>query len=510
MPTQHQSLRKRGLQASQHSSTHQQQPQTTRDPGGEQREGGSQPPTQSQPQGHPAYPKGHTRPDNLPNRQTQPTTAQKNTQTLKDEIQAALDAPEAPPTDSLCSLLQRALLTIIHQEQHHTTLQTVLQAVQTNHQNNKTQEAPKTWAQIIHQSQAATPTPPPTPRDSHVILVRITSHKEKEQMKEKTNQEILQDIKDPGAIAVKKLESGDIRVFTASKLTKERLSTDPGWIQTTYPSALVAEIHFQALVHGIRVDQVDPKDPASLQKLQEENGRLHPHLKIVQAAWLKSTKAREGKKHSSIILSMQSQVQARDIIQKGLIHRGTILIAEDFNPKQRATQCLRYGQFNHIAKYCRAAQACGKCSGDHRTDSCGETKKTCSNCKGDHPAWSLLCRVKQAAIAKARAFRAGCDNRPQLQQEVQETQDGWQIAGTKRKAQGEGNPKPTQSRKPPGKPPGSNATIIAGRAQSNKITTSLQAQSSQDHPIIIQTQQEPQEEEESPENMEDIQSSPHE
>ena len=292
-------------------------------------------------------------------------------------------------------------------------------------------------------------------------------------MKSLTNQEIMQGLKDPGVIAVRKLESGDLRVFAVSKHAKEKLASNLGWIHKELPNAAVVAQPHQVLVHGFRTLDFNPKDPRHLQKIQEENGRLHPTLQVPQAAWLKNLKAREGKTHSSIILNVQSQTQAKEIVQKGLVSQGTLLSTEEFDPKQRATQCLQCGHFGHVAKYCRSEQACGKCAGPHRTDSCQETTKKCSNCKGTHTSWSLSCKVKQAAIAKARSFKAQATKGWGHLTHPREMEE-WTVVGSKRKATG--TPSATlaqeaenQSRRPPGRPAGTNSTTLAGRTQSNKI-----------------------------------------
>jgi hypothetical protein len=268
--------------------------------------------------------------------------------------------------------------------------------------------------------------------------------------------------------------------------------------------------HFQVLIHGVRIEGFHPKEAETNARIQEENGRLHPRLKVSQSVWLKSQKAREGKSHSSAIINVQSQAQASKIIQKGLVHQGTILTAEEFHPQQRPTQCLRCGQFGHIAKFCKAKQACGKCSGQHRTEECKEEKKKCSNCQGSHPAWSLIRKVKQAAITRVRTFRIQATqswhNRVITTSQAID-QEGFVIVGSKRKATGHPSLLTTPiGRKLPRKPHGSNATIMAGRAQSNKIITALQPTgSSQEHPESSQEKVEP-----CDETMEDIQASPNE
>jgi predicted Zn-ribbon and HTH transcriptional regulator len=469
-----------GLQASQHASVHPQRVNNTGSPEGVRREGGDQPPAQSTPKGPPAPSKALQGQNNQSQKLKEKNNTTKNANKLIEDMQRALDAPQAPSSLTLLSLLQRAQTTILHLYENQTThnnLSTILIALNNNLKTTTHSPPPKTWAQAASQGQLAMPSPPPIPTESHVILVRMGEKEDQEKVKKSTNKEILQGLSHPGVIAVKKLESGDVRVFVATKSAKDTLTTDPAWAQKDFPSALPITPQFQVLVHGIRVKGFDPKEVGTNIKVQEENGRLHPSLKVAQASWLKSIRAREGKTHTSVIFSVQSQTQANEIVLKGLVHQGTILTAEDFHPQQRPTQCLNCGQFGHIAKFCKAEQACGKCSSKHRTDECNEGKKKCSNCQGSHPAWSLSCMVKQAAIAKARSFRAqamkGWLSCTRTTSPV-EDEEGFTIVGSKRKATEQPNQR-SQSvgRKLPGKPFGSNATIMAGRNQSNKITNAL-------------------------------------
>ena len=85
--------------------------------------------------------------------------------------------------------------------------------------------------------------------------------------------------------------------------------------------------------------------------------------------------------------------------------------------------------------------------------------------------------VKQAAIEKARSFRAqaikGWLSFTRTTSLV-EDEEGFTIVRSKRKATKQPNQRlQSVGRKLLGKPFGSNATIIVGRNQSNKITNAL-------------------------------------
>jgi len=180
------------------------------------------------------------------------------------------------------------------------------------------------------------------------------------------------------------------------------------------------------------------------------------------------------------------------LVRKGLVHNGTLLIAEEFHPQQRATQCLNCGLFNHIAKHCRAKTVCGKCSGGHRTDTCQSTVNKCSNCKGDHPSWATICKIKQAAKLKARSFQALISRKWENTTAPYPTQqqEEWTTIPNprKRRNQASGNQDTaartqTSVRKPPGRPIGTTDIRKAGtHPGQNKLRfpTSQNADSLQD------------------------------
>jgi hypothetical protein len=195
-----------------------------------QKEGEFQPPAQSTPKGQPALPNGPRGNKDQGQMPKEKNTTLENINKLLEDMQRALDAPQVPSSLSLLSLLQRAQTTIIYQKETTTTITTVLTATNNIPKTQNNNSPPlKTWAQAASHSYLATPSPPPIPTESHVILVRMEEKEDQEKVKAKTNKEILQGISHPGVIAVKKLESGDIRIFTVTKGTKDAFTLDPSW-----------------------------------------------------------------------------------------------------------------------------------------------------------------------------------------------------------------------------------------------------------------------------------------
>lgn len=399
---------------------------------------------------------------------------QRNLILLTESIQEVLDSPQAQPPNPLLPFLQRAQLALLHQASDQAITES-LSAIQRDIKKQQAFPATKSWAQAAAQIQPIVPSPPPMrPQEAHTVSIKMGNTQEREATKGMTNQELRAKIGPQKAVAVIKLPSGDIRVAVHSGAEKSRLEEDQSWIQELWPQATVAKPSFRVLVHGVRVGW-DLNQATSRAKIQEENLRWHPSLRVDQAMWLKSEKAREGQRHSSAILAVQSESQVKEIVAKGLVLEGTLLTAEAYHPQQRVVQCFKCNQFGHTSAYCKEeGTVCGTCAGQHRTSECKSGTAKCSNCKGNHASWAKACKVKQAAIAKAKAFSANFRAK-WAHQRTPQLQEGWtQVTNKKRKGpqmeQPQREESPAQSNKPPGKPKGSTATIMAGRRQVNKLT----------------------------------------
>lgn len=66
-------------------------------------------------------------------------------------------------------------------------------------------------------------------------------------------------------------------------------------------------------------------------------------------------------------------------------------------PIKQCLKCLRYG---HIAKFCRNAEVCSICTGNHCYKTCivEISQAKCSNCGGNHIAVSSSCPIKKQKI----------------------------------------------------------------------------------------------------------------
>lgn len=476
--------RERGLQASQHAQIHPSRQQNLQAEVGTQGGRAGNPASHGYPKLPTATPYGpqghkHTEESNKVS-----NIIEGNLTSLTASIQEALDSYQAQTTSSLLPLLQRAQQALLHQAQTQ-ALTTTLQSIQKTIQRQQTHTTvPQTWAQRAAQI-------PPTmprlmPQATTAISVRMGSQKERDEVKGMTGKELREKLGIQQVAAVQKLPSGDLRVLLNREQERTKMEENQEWLQAAWPEAKVDKPLYKVLIHGVRASW-NIRDKASWKKLEEENATWFPFLRIEQAAWLKSAKAREGKRHSTAIIGVQEEATARAIAQKGFILEANYLTTEIYHPQQRTVQCMKCSQFGHLQTYCRETKdICGTCSGSHRTTECTATIKKCSNCRGDHASWSRVCKYKQAAIAKARTFSEYFLKKQGNHTYQRESEGYTTVSSKKRKptstpeqlqAEGTltGNQEPIKAQRAPGRPKGTTQTAMIGRKQNNKVSSYIQS-----------------------------------
>jgi hypothetical protein len=182
-----------------------------------------------------------------------------------------------------------------------------------------------------------------------------------------------------GVIAVRKLKSGDLAVHVNSSRAKKEMEETIKWVKRIAPAAVVQKTTWPVLVHGVRVaDYPRSAGEKNARRIETENNRLHPGLKIKDIRWLGYV---EGEKeYASLIMRIDSATQANRLIQEGVVMRYDLKNAETYDPKYRVTQCFKCQQYGHISPDCTSQQRCGFCGGQHITEQCAEKSQTISKC----------------------------------------------------------------------------------------------------------------------------------
>lgn len=252
-------------------------------------------------------------------------------------------------------------------------------------------------------------------RRQREVVIKIENRKEVDEVKNKTPEQILRGIadisvEDRGRIAsLRQLPSGDIALHAVSSEARVALEKSSAWAQGIVGSAVVSRKKYPVLVHGVRTS-LDANSPGTKNRLENENGKLHPGLEVLRVAWPKKV-AGSGKTHSSLIVEVATAAMANRLIDMGMVESYQACSCELFERGCRATQCFKCYEFGHMAMSCKKDERCSKCGGRHLTAKCAAPadRKRCVNCNGNHESWMRSC---PKWVHEARQAKIAFQNRP--------------------------------------------------------------------------------------------------
>jgi len=266
--------------------------------------------------------------------------------------------------------------------------------------------APRTWASI-----AAARTHTASHPQGRAATVRPTA----DLYRGKAPSAILQELKKdfPGAVGVRPLRSGDIRViFKDTKAKDHAIGIGKGGgakvLRQDFPVEVPAVPLDQIkIVHGRAGTGVGNKDV--IQGITKENKHL-PHIvpsPIVRLAWIHGNRTlNAGKKRSSLIMYFCSEAAREVAVREGVIIQGVWYRTKLWAHSLSTPRCYNCGLWGHTQGSCAKAAACGHCAGKHDTKNCHQTDRTsCSNCGRKHKQWDRSCPVYQAAKQGSAAAR---------------------------------------------------------------------------------------------------------
>jgi len=354
--------------------------------------------------------------------------------------------------------------------------------------HGKSEVAPtqqRSWASV-----AAMPAlQPPRP----TVRVRL-----EEDTKDKTPTEILNSVKPkfPQAVAVHKLQSGDVDIRLKSHSEREAVLRQPA------PSGVtVLQRDFLVEVPGVPLTVPVRNGRAAdnttvIKEIEEASIRLTGPVKIRSIRWLRApepapgadrmetdaapnsqpttqgtpqgTQRKAARTRGSLIIGVATHEE-----QMRLVRSGVVIYAMYYEPRLYTNsvgivQCFRCGQWGHKQTACTKQRKCMQCAGPHDTRECTEERVRCSNCAQKHRAWQ-----RQGCEAFQR-YRRGVDEQKSalLQQTWKIQRDSYdQFSGaitrsytftaSRPTASPYENP-PLKKRKGPGRP--TNAEALARRA----------------------------------------------
>src|ERR1700712_1025450 len=315
-----------------------------------------------------------------------------------------------------------------------------------------------TWASVAaggtRQACGTHVTPPRATLERHTVRASIPK------TKEKTNEEILKEVKKtiPGAAAVRVLRSGDVDITVPDETTKDRAQGIP-------PTADI-RIHKQDYiveVPGVPLSTrvvcgKDGDNTLIATAICEASRTLAPGLRITRVQWLYSRaqldRLREaGKQRGTLLLGFQTQEMRRKAIQGGLVIGAELFEARQFDKSIRETQCFKCLQWGHTQHACVKPARCARCAGPHGYKECARKEGeplACANCGKRHQAWQRrnctayqtyhdsIQRRRIEMLAQTYSIRTARKAQPTLA-------DGWTRVTNKRAR--EESPKESQPRR---------------------------------------------------------------
>lgn len=332
----------------------------------------------------------------------------------------------------------------------------------------KEKTTPTSYAQAVRGGIAGTSQGPAartlttSQREAKRVIIKIPDKEEAETIKERSREEIAEKIERATrethakhrVIAVEKLRSGDLAIYTDSTAAKRDLETDTTWAKTVTPGATVYKRTWPVLIHGVRVADYPPDAwEEHAKRMEKENARLHPGIKILGMRWLGRITQQV---HAPLVVEVGQAAQANRMINEGVVIAYDLKIVERYEPKCRIIQCFKCQRYGHISTQCKATQRCGYCGGSHSTVDCADKtqakRRSCAACDGgEHSSWSTAClarareakRAKIARLTMATLYPTTEESTTQNQGESptlgfrftsgSQAPEGWTIVSTKKR-----------------------------------------------------------------------------
>ena len=266
-----------------------------------------------------------------------------------------------------------------------------------------------------------------------------------------------------GAVAARKLPSGDVIVTFQDAETKEWHAKNAGCIGTAFGEvAKEAKRTFAVLVKGmLKRDLRDVTEAAfgkqlGLQSVERVKFRI-PTI--------------EGVTRATALVTMTSQEESKRACEEGVVWRAQMLNCEPYWSALQATQCYRCWKWGHTQRFCKKSALCPRCgtaahggggrAGEAQCPTHGnEIPYFCPCCSGKHPAWVRWCpeavkargAAREAYHFRPRTFELALQQQTQQQQErllprmrsvtfrgastLEEADDGFQEAGKRKRPRG--------------------------------------------------------------------------
>ena len=280
-------------------------------------------------------------------------------------------------------------------------------------QPSRTTQPTRTWADIARGTTATIPSILNQPAKvipaklNREILVK--GNDLPPNLSKRNPQEIIQAVNQAsskkGAIAARKLPSGDTVITFTDPTTRDWHSSNNNWIQQAFGNqAKEARRTFAILVKGVYKSDIQGTSETEFGK-----GLGLKSLEKVKFQYPKD----QNLKWVSILVSLTNQAEAKNICDTGAVFKAQIFNCEPYWAPLRPTQCYKCWKWGHTSRYCKKDSLCPRCgTGAHGTGGkegeaqCHTLTRhlpcKCPACGGRHPAWDKECPERKKAQNTAR------------------------------------------------------------------------------------------------------------
>lgn len=218
-------------------------------------------------------------------------------------------------------------------------------------------------------------------------------------------------------VAARQLPSGDISLRASNAAAAEVLRTHAAhWAQAFGAGAWVRVPTWGVVVDGVKAHSMnlDTPEQAAARKVELLAQNQHAWgdgAQIAYLSWLVKPRRREG----SLVVEFTSPLVANAAISKGTIWQSEIHTNRPYCREGRCRMCMKCQKYGHSHAQCPYEKfTCGTCAAGHPTWECPakqgqEVIPKCANCGEKHRAISGLCKVRQEAMARAKAAIQSCE-----------------------------------------------------------------------------------------------------
>ena len=184
----------------------------------------------------------------------------------------------------------------------------------------------------------------------------------------------------------------NVRVLTATEREATLLRTHDRWVNQLFEGARTrGEDWYPIKIDDVVKEVVVKEDGHTLKdNVAEMFCAGNGVTAVMKAFWI----SKGAKPTGSMVVFLASEEEAQRLTTNRLVKvGGQVAFASEYQRVARPVRCYNCNRYGHFQSRCVHATTCGKCSGEHRTDTCAATAWRCPACGDTHMVTDPGCPV---------------------------------------------------------------------------------------------------------------------